>query len=151
MPVLSSITIEGNRGCGLMRFPATCRLCWCKSTNQAILNWCAKLVKAHAYWRLKGLAVDLVIWNEDRDGYRHTLQEQILGLIASGIEANLLDRPGGIFVRQADQIASEDRILIQSVERAILTDNRGTLAEQMNRSVIVADRIPRFKPSHSQV
>ncbi len=110
-----------------------------------------QLVKAHAYWRLKGLAVDLVIWNEDRDGYRHSLQEQILGLIASGIEANLLDRPGGIFVRQADQIASEDRILIQSVARAILTDSRGTLAEQMNRNVVAADRIPRFRPSQSQV
>ncbi len=29
-----------------------------------------QLVQAHAYWRLKGLAVDLVIWNEDRGGYR---------------------------------------------------------------------------------
>ena len=105
-----------------------------KLTNIELVR---QLVKAHAYWRLKGLAVDLVIWNEDRDGYRHTLQEQILGLIASGFEANLLDRPGGIFVRQADQIASEDRILIQSVARAILTDSRGTLAEQMNRSVTV--------------
>jgi len=24
-----------------------------------------KLLKAHAYWRMKGLSVDLVIWNED--------------------------------------------------------------------------------------
>ncbi len=38
-----------------------------------------QLVKAHAYWRLKGLAVDLVIWNEDRAGYRQVLQERILG------------------------------------------------------------------------
>jgi cyclic beta-1,2-glucan synthetase len=119
-----------------------------KSTNIELVR---QLVKAHAYWRLKGLAVDLVIWNEDRDGYRHTLQEQILGLITSGIEANLLDRPGGIFVRQADQIASEDRILIQSVARAILSDSRGTLAEQMNRIVPIAVRVPRFKPSHYQV
>ena len=29
-----------------------------------------QLVQAHAYWRLKGLAVDLVIWNEDHVGYR---------------------------------------------------------------------------------
>ncbi len=29
-----------------------------------------QLVQAHAYWRLKGLAVDLVIWNEDHAGYR---------------------------------------------------------------------------------
>ncbi len=38
-----------------------------------------QLVQAHAYWRLKGLAVDLVIWNEDHAGYRQLLQEQIIG------------------------------------------------------------------------
>ncbi|RPI10970.1 MAG: cyclic beta 1-2 glucan synthetase, partial [Zetaproteobacteria bacterium] len=92
-----------------------------------------QLVQAHAYWRLKGLAVDLVIWNEDRAGYRQLLQEQILGLIAAGIEPNVTDRPGGIFVRPADQISSEDRILLQAVARAILTDARGTLAAQIAR------------------
>ncbi|HEY2929564.1 glucoamylase family protein, partial [Piscinibacter sp.] len=46
-----------------------------------------QLVQAHAWWRLKGLAVDLVIWNEEHDVYRQRLQEQILGLIAAGVEA----------------------------------------------------------------
>ena len=92
-----------------------------------------QLVQAHAYWRLKGLAVDLVIWNEDRAGYRQLLQEQIMGLIAAGVEANLMDRPGGIFVRRAEQIADEDRVLLQSVARAIVSDRRGPLSEQINR------------------
>ena len=91
-----------------------------------------QMVQAHAYWRLKGLAVDLVIWNEDHAGYRQLLQEHILGLIAAGIEANLADRPGGIFVRVADQISAEDRILFQTVARVVLSDKRGTLAEQVN-------------------
>jgi cyclic beta-1,2-glucan synthetase len=38
-----------------------------------------------------------------------------MGLIASGVGASVIDRPGGIFVRQAEQISSEDRILFQSV------------------------------------
>jgi len=77
--------------------------------------------------------VDLVIWNEDHAGYRQVLHDQIMGLIAAGIEANVTDRPGGIFVRPADQISNEDRILIQTVARAILTDSRGVLADQINR------------------
>jgi len=92
-----------------------------------------QLVQAHAYWRLKGLAVDLVIWNEDHAGYRQVLQEQILGLIAAGVEANLTDRPGGIFVRVAEQISREDRTLFQTVARAIIADSQGTLTEQVNR------------------
>ena len=74
--------------------------------DPANINLVRQLVQAHAYWRLKGLAVDLVIWNEDHAGYRQLLQEQIIGLIAAGIEANIIDRPGGIFVRSADQISN---------------------------------------------
>ena len=92
-----------------------------------------QLVQAHAYWRLKGLVVDLVIWNEDHAGYRQLLQEQIMGLIASGVEANFADRPGGIFVRVAEHISMEDRVLFQTVARVIITDTRGTLADQVNR------------------
>ncbi len=92
-----------------------------------------QLVQAHAYWRQKGLAVDLVIWNEDRAGYRQHLQDQILGLIASGSEAGLIDRPGGIFVRPAQQLSSEDRMVMQASARIVLADHRGTLAEQIGR------------------
>ena len=90
-----------------------------------------QLVQAHAYWRLKGLAVDLMIWNEDHSGYRQELHDQILGLISAGADGIVKDRPGGIFVRPSDQIADEDRILFQTVARAILSDSRGTLAEQV--------------------
>jgi cellobiose phosphorylase len=101
--------------------------------DPANINLVRQLVQAHAYWRLKGLAVDLVIWNEDHAGYRQLLQEQIIGLIAAGIEANIIDRPGGIFVRSADQISNEDRILFQTVARVIISDTRGALADQINR------------------
>ncbi len=92
-----------------------------------------QLVQAHAYWRLKGLAVDLVIWNEDHAGYRQALQEQILGLIAAGIEAHLTDRPGGIFVRSAEHMPAEDRTLFQTVARVIITDTQGSLKSQASR------------------
>jgi cellobiose phosphorylase len=106
-----------------------------------------QLIQAHAYWRLKGLAVDLVIWNDDRAGYRQALQDQILGLVAVGLEAQVMDRPGGIFVRSAEQISEEDRTLFQTVARVILSDSRGTLAEQVNRPGPPRQRIPRLMPS----
>jgi cellobiose phosphorylase len=105
-----------------------------------------QLVQAHAYWRLKGLSVDLVIWNEDHAGYRQLLHDQIMGLIAAGIEANVTDRPGGIFVRAAEQISNEDRILLESVARAIITDSRGSLADQINHRDPVEVSVPRLAP-----
>jgi cyclic beta-1,2-glucan synthetase len=100
--------------------------------DPANINLVRQLVQAHAYWRLKGLAVDLVIWNEDHAGYRQSLQDQILGLIAAGFEANAI-YPGGIFVRSSDQISNEERILFQTVARVVISDKRGTLENQINR------------------
>ncbi|MDH1574625.1 GH36-type glycosyl hydrolase domain-containing protein [Pseudomonas sp. GD03746] len=91
-----------------------------------------QMVLAHAYWRQKGLVLDLVIWNEDQAGYRQQLQELIIGIVTSGSEAALLDRPGGIFVRPAQQLSEEDRVLTLSVARLVLSDGRGTLAEQLH-------------------
>ncbi|WP_312770122.1 GH36-type glycosyl hydrolase domain-containing protein [Pseudoxanthomonas mexicana] len=92
-----------------------------------------QMVQAHAYWRLKGLRADLVIWNESQAGYRQQLQDQILGMISADPEANVLDRPGGIFLRPGHQMSQEDRILLQSVARVIVSDQSGSLASQIGR------------------
>jgi cellobiose phosphorylase len=115
--------------------------------DPARIDLVRQLVQAHTYWRLKGLAVDLVIWNEDRGGYRQELHDRIMGLIAAGVDGNLIDRPGGIFVRAAEQIPIEDRILLASVARAILSDTRGTLAEQIKRREPVEPPLPRLVPT----
>ena len=109
--------------------------------DAANIDLVRQLVQAHAYWRLKGLAVDLVIWNEDHAGYRQLLQEQILGLIAAGTGAQVMERPGGIFVRRAEQISDEDRILFQSVARALISDKRGTLADQIGQRSVTERRL----------
>ena len=109
-----------------------------------------QLIQAHAYWRLKGLQVDLVIWNEDRAGYRQNLLDQISGLIAAGMGVNFTDRPGGIFVRSADQISSEDRTLFLTVARVVISDDRGTLADQLNRRGNVKTPIPLLEKVESE-
>jgi len=119
--------------------------------DPANIDLVRQLVQAHAYWRLKGLAVDLVIWNEDHAGYRQLLQDRIMGLIAAGVEVNVTDQPGGIFVRPADQISNEDRILIQSVARTIITDSRGILADQINRRSPVGVIIPHLTPTRTHL
>ncbi len=111
---------------------------------------CIDLVKqvlqAHAYWREKGLVVDLVIVNEDFSGYRAVLHDLIIGLINAGPEAQVLDKPGGVFVRRAEELSEEDRVLFQSVARVVLTDSAETLVEQVERRV-PAERLPaRLQP-----
>jgi len=108
-----------------------------------------QFVQAHAYWRLKGLMVDLVIWNEDQTGYRQILHDQIMALIAAGSESGGFDRPGGIFVRSADRFAEEDRILIQTVARIVICDTCGTLADQISGRILVRTQPPLLVPSRT--
>ena len=98
-----------------------------------------QLVRAHMYWRLKGLQTDLVIWNEDPSGYRQNLHDQIVAAIATIGDATLVDQKGGIFIRRSDQMTEADRILMMTVARAIVSDTAGTLADQL-------DRRPRNEP-----
>jgi cellobiose phosphorylase len=96
------------------------------------LGLARQMIQAHAYWRLKGLSVDLVIWNEDHGSYRQLLQDQIQGLVNMESGNQSFQKPGKIFVRSADQISPEDRILFESVARVVLYDHKGTLSEQVN-------------------
>lgn len=120
-----------------------------KISDSANIDLVTQMVKAHAYWRLKGLTVDLVIWNEERTSYRQHLQDLIMGLIPSGAEAHLIDRPGGIFVRPAQQLSREDRLLLQSVARVIISDTQGPLSRQIYRRR-TETHMPPFKPGHIQ-
>jgi cyclic beta-1,2-glucan synthetase len=99
------------------------------------LGFVRTVLQAHAYWRLRGVAVDLVIWNEDAGGYRQQLHDELMGLVSSSHDAALLDRPGGIFIRRSDQMPEEDRLLLESIATVVLSDVHGTLAEQVNRQV----------------
>jgi cyclic beta-1,2-glucan synthetase len=108
-------------------------------------------VQAHAYWRMKGLSVDLVIWNDDDSVYRQTLQDAITDLVAASLEASLVDKRGGIFVRRGEQMSEEDRALLQTVARVILPDDAGSLVEQVDRRGRTDVTMPELKPSRRQI
>jgi cyclic beta-1,2-glucan synthetase len=109
-----------------------------KIESQDNMQLVKQLIQAHAYWRLKGLVVDLVIWNEEHNGYRQAFQNDIQALVP----AELNGTKGGIFIRAADQISNEDRILFQSVARIIIADSVGTLADHVNRKSLARVSIP---------
>ena len=111
------------------------------------LDLVKKMVQAHAYWRLKGLIVDLIIWNDDHGGYRQEFNDRIHALVVPGASANLKDQPGGIFIRSTEQISNEDRILFQTVAHVMISDKLGTLEEQINRGAKAKNNIPLFSPT----
>jgi len=91
-----------------------------------------QLLNAHAYWRLQGVATDLVILCDDDNGRRPSLVNDITALVkASSVSGAQLDKSGGIFIRTVAQVPDADRVLLQAVARAVIGD--GSLAQQLHR------------------
>ena len=87
--------------------------------------------RAHEYWRTKGLEVDLVILNEDQSKYFQPLQDLLEETVASSYHKYLLDTPGGVHLRNAQLMPSEDCRLFYTAARIILKGGEGTLKRQI--------------------
>jgi len=90
-----------------------------------------EVLKAHEYMKLKGLSVDLVILNEDESNYFEPLQELLRDLVFSKYGNHVMDRPGGVFIRNVNQMPKEDRILLYTVARIILRGDKGLIKSQI--------------------
>jgi cyclic beta-1,2-glucan synthetase len=117
--------------------------------NRERIDLVRQAVLAHAYWRMRGLSVDLVVWNEDDSVYRQSLQDTIMDLVAASPEAALVDKSGGVFVRRGEQMSEEDRTLLQTVARVVLVDDAGTLAEQAERRGRANIMIPQLRTTRN--
>jgi cyclic beta-1,2-glucan synthetase len=101
------------------------------------LNLVRELLRAHEYWRLKRLDVDLVIVNERASSYIQDLQIAIEALVRTNQGASQAPHdglPGAVFALRADLISPEVRSLLYASARAVLHGDRGTLAEQLNQA-----------------
>ena len=120
-------------------------ICLLRVSDGNRLDLVREVVRAHAWWRSHGLAVDLVILIEDPSLYRQELSERIIALIAASSQVQLIDRPAGIFVRRVDQVPEEDRHLLLAYARVVISDAGGTLAQYAERRLRPAPQALRLE------
>ena len=98
-----------------------------------------QLLKAHEYFRLKLLPVDLVILNERAPSYIQDLQIALEAMVRASQshlpqDGHEPDRSGGTaFILRSDLIAPEARDALLAAARAVLVGRNGTLSEQIAR------------------
>ena len=99
-----------------------------------------QLLRAHEYWIMKGLSVDLVIINEQGTSYVQDLQGALEALVrtSEGPPRREGEPPrGGIFLLRGDLLSDSDRDLLRTAARAVLLSRHGSLAEQVVRHLRV--------------
>ena len=114
-----------------------------------------QLLQAHEYWRMKGLAADLVILNERAASYVQDLQnalETLVRMSQSRPQPGTHSVRGSVFVLRADLISEQTRTLLSAVARVVLVARRGDLADQMDRvrkaavpNPLVPKRVPKIE------
>ncbi|SEI89507.1 cyclic beta-1,2-glucan synthetase [Azotobacter beijerinckii] len=95
-----------------------------------------QLLRAHEYWRMKRLGVDLVIVNERVSSYIQDLQVAIETAVwSSQSRPNFGERhaQGSVYVLRADLMSGEARALLLATARVVLHARRGPLADQLAR------------------
>ncbi len=90
-----------------------------------------EMLQGHTYWRHRGLKADLVILNEAPGGYERPLRDELAGLVHAYSMYSDIDKPGGVFLRDMNQVPDEDVTLMLSVARVVLVAARGPLAQQL--------------------
>ncbi|QYD67891.1 glycosyl transferase [Paraburkholderia edwinii] len=104
-----------------------------------------QLLKAHEYWRMKRLAVDLVIVNERASSYIQELQGAIETAVRSSQSRPRFDgelAQGSIYVLRADLMSTETRALLLSAARIALLARRGAIAAQLGYLTQMPARSP---------
>ncbi|HEX8910565.1 MAG TPA: glucoamylase family protein, partial [Anaeromyxobacteraceae bacterium] len=97
------------------------------------LGLARQVLQAQEYWRLKGLSADVVILNEHPVSYLDEVHAQLSGLLDSGPWGTRKHCPGGVYLLRGDRMPEAERLLLQAVARAIVSDDRGGLAQQLDR------------------
>ena len=106
-----------------------------------------ELLQAHAYWRNRGLKIDLALMNEQPGGYNEDLQMHLRRLVERMRSDHWLNRRGGIFLVQSDTLNDGDRTLLLTAARAVLDGHKGSLAEQLHDVLQRPQRLPKFVPN----
>ena len=104
-----------------------------------------QLLRAHEYWRMKGLAVDLVVLNEKLQSYTQELQSSLEVLVRtsqSALRHEGHERHGSVFILRKDLLSVGDHEALQTAARAILLSRHGTLAEQLERARTTRPLLP---------
>ncbi|HUU45251.1 MAG TPA: glucoamylase family protein [Acidobacteriota bacterium] len=95
-----------------------------------------QILRAHEYWRLKGIASDLVILNAKGASYTQELQDSLAAMVQASQSAGGGEprgEHGDVYVLRADLLPPRDQLLLRAAARVVIVAGRGTLAEQVVR------------------
>ncbi len=109
-------------------------LCLLRLNNEGNIAVLRELLKAHEYWRMRGLIVDLVILNEQAFSYIQNTQ-RALEWVCESYRRHTQEADGcqHIFMLRRDQMSEQSFKTLLASARIVLDAQNGSLSEQLKR------------------
>ncbi|MBW6410680.1 GH36-type glycosyl hydrolase domain-containing protein [Clostridium weizhouense] len=98
------------------------------------INLVNNILNLHYYLKLKGVKLDLIIYNNEEISYDEPLQKEIMQLIHISKERNSLNTSGGIFVHNKSTMDSAVKDFIIGIARLYVDSKKGSMLEQIAKS-----------------
>jgi cyclic beta-1,2-glucan synthetase len=92
-----------------------------------------ELFAAHHYWRRRGLTADLVVINNQPASYLQELHDRIVEAMFAANDAGV-DRPGGVFIRRADQLGADALLMLRATARLAVPCDGRSLGQLLGRT-----------------
>ena len=103
------------------------------------INIVFNMVKFHYYLKLKGVKLDLVIYNNEEISYDEPLQKRIIEAINLSNEGDSLNKPGGIFIHNKATMDSGVKDLLIGISR-VYVDSNNSLNSYMYNEEVTSDK-----------
>ena len=103
-----------------------------KVSKMEHLEMAKQMLTAHEFFKLKGLAIDLILLNEFGSSYEQPVQERLQEMVSVSHARELIDRPGGVYIRQSANIPKDDLNLLLAAARLVIDAEKGCIADQLH-------------------
>jgi len=108
-----------------------------------------QMLRAHDYWRMRGLSVDLVILNERPASYAQDLQRALDNIVRMA-DQGATSTPGRNHMLRADLVGRDAVLALRAAARIDLNARRGTLVDQL-APLLAPEKNSKAPPSYEPV
>lgn len=101
------------------------------------------MIKAHEYWRTKGILVDLVILSYEEISYNHPLWNSIFEIVSGSHLGNLQNVSGGVFMLRGEILDKQDIEELINIANIVSQDGEVKLKDDVELEETYSDMLPK--------
>lgn len=119
--------------------------------NEDDISLVTNILRFHYYMKIKGVKLDLIIYNNEEISYDEPLQKSIIQAINTSNESSALNKSGGIFLHNKATMDEQVKNLLIGISRLYIDSKKGSISQQIKNveelGVNDADEFSRYRKS----